>query len=237
MRTSVASNTPTQPTTSSAMVGERPVEDNSSSESRTSSVTSNIQAGDTCPKIARDDKLEGVVKDIVLRYDPEVAELVWDKIKGFLEYANPDELELSQGSHELSDICLLELEAFGLVPSSWEVTQCAPSSSSGESSSSTSDSGQAMSLSSSTVTRNGLGGSGPAKEVFSPSEGPTQQIKPQKKPGSSQSSNFRPFRCFHNAIYPAIFCVNPETRQKFRTCTGPGWKGMQHLKYPPQPSS
>jgi hypothetical protein len=231
--TSGAAITPTQPTASSAIASERSVEDNSSSESRTSSATSNIHAGDTRPKVAREDKFEGLIKDQVLRHDPEVAELVWNKTKGFLEYATPDDIELSYGSHELSDICLLELEAFGLVQSSWEVTECASSSSSGASSPPTSDFGQAR-ASSSSVTQSGLGGSGPAKEVFLSNEGPNQQIKSQKKPVTSQSSNFRAFRCFHNAIYPAIFCVNPETRQKFRTCTGPGWKAMQHLKYLPR---
>lgn len=62
-----------------------------------------------------------------------------------------------------------------------------------------------------------------------------QQTEPQKitfKTGFSQAGAGKvfAFRCFHNAIAPEIFCVNQDTRERFRTCMGPGWRSMQYLK-------
>lgn len=231
-RTTVASNTTIQPAVSSAMVAEQPVEDGNSSE--TTSATSNILASDADAKPDRYDKLEAFIKDEVLRYDPEVADLFYEKIKGILEYASPEDIEQPQGSHELSLLRLLELEAFQLVQPGGGATEYAGSSASGTSSPpSPSNFGQAIIPSSSSSNQNGPGSSAPARDRASPNEGSSQQTKRQKtnpKSIMSQSSKARAFRCFLNALYPAIFSVNQETLEKYRTCTGPGWSSMQHVR-------
>lgn len=208
-----------------------------SSDSPTSSGSSDTHARMITSRPERGDDLEYLIKDDVLRSDPEVADLVYIKIRGKLEYATPDEIEKPLGSHELSLLRLLELEAFGIVQPNGGVTAYAGSSSSGTSAPSrTSDSNQAIGASSSSASQNGSGGLVPVKDSASPNESPIQQTKSLKgssKSGTAQSPKARAFRCFHNAIYPAVFCVNGETLQKFRTCTGPGWKSMQHLKYVP----
>lgn len=38
------------------------------------------------------------------------------------------------------------------------------------------------------------------------------------------------FRCFHNALSPELFCVNQETREKYRPCMGPGWSSMRFVR-------
>jgi hypothetical protein len=203
-----------------------------SSDSPTSSGSSNTHARITISRPERGDKLECLVKDDVLRSDPEVADLVYNKIKGKLEYATPDDIEQPLGSHELSLLRLLELEAFGIVQPNGSFTAYAGSSSSG--SSAPSHSNQGIGASSSSASQNSSGGIVPIKDSASPNGSPIQQTKSQKgssKSGTAPSPKARAFRCFHNAIYPAVFCVNGETLQKFRTCTGPGWKSMQHLKY------
>jgi hypothetical protein len=228
----VASNI-AQPAVPSAVVVEQPVEDSNSSES--TSVTSNIPTSDADAKPARHDMLEALIKDDVLRYDPEVADLFYERIKGTLEYALPEHIEQPQGSHELSLLHLLELEAIGLVQPCGGATEYAGSLATGTSSSpSATSSGQALAQSSSPGNnKSGTGSSAPAKDRASTNEGSSQQTKRQKinpKSITSQSSKARAFRCFFNALYPSIFSVNQETLEKFRTCTGPGWSSMQHVR-------
>jgi hypothetical protein len=232
IRVSGPLNTPNRNEKSSAVVGDEPAEESNSSESHThsSSVTSNTYPVDTRPKVARANKMEELIKDKVLRHDPDVAELVFNGLSEILEYAPPDEIEIFQGSHEISELGLLELEAASLPQSNWEITECATSPGSDASSPPTTYLGQATTSSSSSVTQTGIGGSGSTNEASSSKDGPTQQIKTQRKSGASQSSKFRPFRCILNAIWPATFCARPEA-PRFRTCTGPGWKNMQHVKY------
>ena len=215
------------------MTVEQPGEDGNSSES--TSVTSNTHAHDADAKPNRHDKLEALIKDDVLRYDPEVADLFYEKIKGILEYASPEEIEQPQGSHELSLLHLIELEAVGLVQPSGGATEYDGSSATGTSSSpSAASSGQALVPSPSPGNnQGGTGNSAPAKDRASANEGSSQQTKRQKtnpKSIMSQSSKARAFRCFFNALYPSVFSVNQETLEKYRTCNGPGWSSMQHVR-------
>jgi hypothetical protein len=213
-------------------------DEGNSSSSPTSSITSNMQGRVATVKIERTDELEGLIKDEAFRSDPEVAELVYSKVKGRLEYATPNDIEQPVGSHELSLLRLLEPEAFGLVQPNGGSTAFAGSSASGTSApDGNPNCGPDAGASSSSANLGNSGALIPKKDLVSPNEGPTQQIKLQKNSSKPGASKARGFRCFHNALYPATFCVNEETHQKFRTCTGPGWKNMQHLKYVPNLTS
>lgn len=203
-------------------------EDGSSSESM-SSEASQAHEASASSNVERNDELESFIKDEVLRHDPAVAHLFYIRAKGILEYAKPDGIEQFQGSHELSLLRLLELESYGVVQPSGEFVTHAPASSSGApSSSSASISGQAAVPPLSDSTH---GGSSTSKRDRATPQGRlNQQNKSEKRKSStSQSYNSRGLRCIHNALYPAIFSVNEETREKYRTCTGPGWSSMQHV--------
>lgn len=41
-----------------------------------------------------------------------------------------------------------------------------------------------------------------------------------------------PLRCPHHAYLPTLFCVQNDTHsKKYRSCMGPGWNNINHLKY------
>ncbi|CZR69924.1 uncharacterized protein PAC_19825 [Phialocephala subalpina] len=58
------------------------------------------------------------------------------------------------------------------------------------------------------------------------------QSKSQKRTAkpSSHTSQKQLLKCPFNVISPAMFCANPETKQKYRACAGPGWNTVAHLK-------
>jgi hypothetical protein len=77
----------------------------------------------------------------------------------------------------------------------------------------------------------GSGGSNPTKSDNLPRDDPNQLVKSGVKSNSQQIHKPQLLRCIHNAIAPGIFSVNEVTLEKFRSCSGPGWNSIQHLKY------
>jgi len=221
-----------QPTSSHTMNEDEQVEDSGSSESPTSSTTSDTCGRNRTTKIERRDKLEAFIKDEVLRTDPEVAELFYEEIKGELEYTNSDDIERPHGGNELSLLHLIELEAFGIVQPSGAITSCA-STSSDKSPSPTSNFGQATVPASSSGSQSTSASTSTGKEITSNNGEPSQQVKSEQsnsKPGVSDRAKSRGLRCIHNALLPNIFCINQNTQQKFRSCPGPGYLSIQHVK-------
>ena len=225
-----------QPTAPSVAETDNPSENDSSSQSQTSSTVSDSSAGEKNEDDAESEtKLEDLVKNHVLRADPEVADLFLQAVDGQLEVASDDNIELLNDLTGLSLLRLLEL------PRSNETQGCpglrshAPSSSSGSSSSSSSSPDQGAAASSSSSGQLGSMASVPMNKGSSAFDGgPTQMLKVQKtstKSGSSHSAKTQPLRCIHNAQMPEMFCVNHETYERFRPCAGPGWNSIQHLKY------
>jgi hypothetical protein len=232
--TAEVSNAMAQPAVSSAMHNELLVEDGHSSESQTSSASSMaVGSGDTPPRIIYHDELEAFIKMDVLRSDPEVAAFFYEAVRGNLDYAKPEDIEQPQVNTELSLLHLLELEAFGLVEQTGAFTTYAPSSSSGTSSSpSASNAAQGIASSSSSTSQSEALSNTALQDSGSPDEASGQQTKQKStsKSGIPQSGKAFAFRCFHNALSPDIFCVNQDTREKYRPCIGPGWSSMQHLR-------
>jgi hypothetical protein len=211
--------------TSSTMAGGHLIENEGSSDSSISSETS-VPAQLTDKDVPRRDALEAYIKDDVLRSDPMVADFLYEAIKGTMELATSDDINIPESRTEFSLIELLPLEAFGFIGCTEAVTT--------HGSSSITDSSSGIFPSSSS---NGHGGSsrGPdaAKEMNSPDESQTPQMKRQKfspKSGKLQSNRAFNFRCIHNALAPEIFCVNEDTKERFSACQGPGCSSIAHLK-------
>lgn len=205
-----------------------------SSQSKRSSEVSDSGSGE--PRGNYSNKLEALIKDDVLRADPEVAEIFFQSVNGLLECASPDDIGVAEEIGEVSLLHLLELEAFGLVQQTGAMTTCAPSSTSNASSSSKGSSSSASRQSQGERSASS-GGSGDGSARLPASNGGErgsyQPVNPKRnnpKAGSSESNHIRRFRCIHNALLPEVFCVNALTQERFRPCMGPGWTSMQHLK-------
>jgi hypothetical protein len=225
-----------QPTAPSVAETDNPSENDSSSQSQTSSTVSDSSTGEKNEDEAQSEtELEDLVKNHVLRTDPEVAELFLRAVEGQLEVASDDNIEQLDDLIGLSLLRLLELPCSNETQDFPGLRSHAPSSSSGSSSSSSSSPDQGAATSSSSSGQLGSTGSVPMNRGSSAlSGGPTQMLKGQKtstKSGSSRSAKPQPLRCIHNALMPEMFCVNHETCERFRPCAGPGWNSIQHLKY------
>jgi hypothetical protein len=109
-----------------------PESDGQSTEgnSRPSSHVSDTDATYESKKANHDDKLEALIKDDVLRTNPDVADVFYEAVKDELEYSSPEYPEKVEGSHEFSLLDLLELEAFDLVQHSGAPTERPASSTS-----------------------------------------------------------------------------------------------------------
>jgi hypothetical protein len=104
-------------------------EGDGSTNSRPSSHISDTGATYRNKKASHDNKLEALIKDDVLRTDPQVADLFYQAVKDKLEYSAPEYPEGLEGIHEFSLLELLELEAFDLVQHSGVNTERPASSS------------------------------------------------------------------------------------------------------------
>lgn len=225
-----------QPTAPSVAGTDNPSENGTSSQSQTSSTVSDSSEGEKDEDETHSEtKLENLVKNHVLRTDPEVADLFLRAVDGQLEVASGDNIEQLDDLSGLSLLHLLELPRSGSTQDFAGLTSHAQSSSSGSSSSSSSNPDQGPGASSPSNGQLGSSGGVPMNRGSSgPGEGPSQRLKGQKtsaKSGSSQGAKTQPLRCIHNALIPEVFCVNHETHERFRACAGPGWSSIQHYKY------
>lgn len=222
-----------QPTAPSVMETDHPsTEGDSSSKSQTSSSISETSTDDKDEDNTQPgNKLEDLVKNHVLRADPEVAQLFLSAVGDQLEYASNEDIEHLEDCTGFSVLHLLGLPRSSDAQDCPGLTTYAPSSSSGSSSSSP---GHGVAASSSPNGQIGSSGGGAqARDSSAPGGAPSQMIKGQKtstKSGASNSTKTQPLRCFHNALISEVFCVNHETQERFRACAGPGWSSIQHLK-------
>lgn len=127
------SNTPSrtsQDAPSSIMDLNRPsTEGDKSSDSKSASDTSDASEKRTTP--SRRTGLERLIKDDVLRsYPPEVAEYLYQAVKGKLECASIDDLPQRDGDSEFSLLELLELQSLRPVVPSYGFTSASYRSSS-----------------------------------------------------------------------------------------------------------
>ncbi|KUJ15193.1 uncharacterized protein LY89DRAFT_106137 [Mollisia scopiformis] len=227
-------------------------EGDKSSDSKSLSETSDLSEKGMRP--SRRTRLERLIKDDVLRSSPpEIAEYVYQAVKGKLECASLDDIPQRDANGELSLLELIELQALTSVTSSpkgfQETYSCpskigpqgminaSPTIISHSPSSSTSTSGitpLAPGNSQTEGASSSLGGlSHESPTSFQKSDkGSDPQNKAQKSNGKSapHSNLQQQLRCPFNAMKPAIFCANPDTKQKYRVCAGPGWNTVSHLK-------
>lgn len=214
----------------SAMKTDDPSSD--SSDSQTSSTASKSSAADKNESNSQSgNKLEHLVKNQVLRSDPDVAELFLRTVAGKLEFASHDDMEQPADCTGLSLLHLLELAGSNKTQECPGLVTYTSSSDSSSSSSVSPDAGAAPSSSGGELS--GSGGSALTRDNSASDGNPTQLLKGQKtstKSGGSQPPKFYPLRCVHNALSPEVFSVNHETQERFRPCAGPGWSSIQHLK-------
>ncbi|KAG9237273.1 hypothetical protein BJ875DRAFT_454239 [Amylocarpus encephaloides] len=207
----------------------------SSSLSQTSSKVSDSAAREATPN-KDPNTLEGVLND-ELRTEPAVAKLLYRSLVGKLEYAPPGaEVHIFDDGNSHSILSLLTIRDPRPIKHRGAFTY-APTTASGSSysSSSKSPTGAKASLS-------GSGSSG-GKGLTSSNDGSgkdtandgihgqsTKQQKSKTKSNASTSNNIQSLRCFHNISLPETFCVNHKTRDRFRSCGGPGFNNIQRLR-------
>ena len=208
-----------------------PIDGDNSSQSQVS-----IQAIDSAVEIPDHGgtlhTLQGVLSS-VLKTDPAVARLMLEQLKGQLEWA-PSNFALDINS-SLSVLSLSNMEETDSLHHNRKLT-CLSSSDSDSTSSLTNRSGgMNMSLSSSgdSGIDSGSMGSKDARTGFPDGRSLGQSTRESRMQSRSQistsNSKAHSLRCFHNVLQPAVFCTNHQTREKYRTCAGPGWD-IAHLK-------
>jgi len=212
-----------------------PVDGGSSSQSNSSSQVA-VYGDETSVQGEAPNKLLGVLNS-VLKTDPAVAKLMHEKLQGLLEWA-PSSTDLNINS-SVSALSLLNIKDPSPLHHHGNFTYSASSdASSSSSSSSTTSSSGGVNKSLSSSGNNGSGGnkslgSGNTARGSGDSGGQGQSTRePKTKPKSNifaSDNKAHSLRCVHNVLQPAIFCTNHQTREKYRTCAGPGWD-ITHLK-------
>jgi hypothetical protein len=211
-----------------------PTEGDRSSQSQHSSAISDSRRSDRDEDNDHCNRLEDLIKKDVLRTDPEVAELLFQALDGKIECASPNRSAQFEDSGEFSLLLLLGVQDSSIIHHSGTMTTHMVSSSSSSSSSSASASDQASVPTSSSNRQSRASKDSPADGGGLPPRKDGRQLIKQRndnaRSGSVEYNKPQLFRCFHNALAPDMFCVNHDTREKFRACAGPGWKTIHHLK-------
>ena len=172
--------------------------------------------------------LEDVIKTILT--DDEVAAIVFRALDGKLECAPLNVNDNFEGSN-LSLLDLLELQYSTPIQNSEAFTTYAPSSSTQSQVNFHGSSGFADASSSGQNSNQGNNSVGQNPPQDNRTQGRlTKQQNRNAQPAATEASKIYLFRCIHNALHPAIFCANHETKKKYATCAGPGWNTIQHLK-------
>ncbi|KAL3422034.1 hypothetical protein PVAG01_06190 [Phlyctema vagabunda] len=207
-----------------------PNESSSNSDSSSQSLESRAHNDEDEEGTIEKETLEHFIKKVALITDPNLADFIFHELDGQVEYIPPSHLEQIEDATHLT-----LLEHFMLQrPISGPFTTYAPSSTSSENVSSGSSSSGIGGESSSSSNSRGVGQQNkPSGKDKSTQQGPGQPVNMQKKSNKSnyaKPTNILLLRCIYNALMPEIFCVNNETREKYRPCAGPGYKSIQHLK-------
>jgi hypothetical protein len=216
---SEASSNRSNPVAPSFSGTEQPSTEGGGSSSHPSS-----EASESEPRKIRESSVDDALRSIIdqaLRPDTEVAEILFNDLKGRLECAAPNSHDHFEDSG-LSLFRLLELQDTKPIENSRAFTTYAPSSSSGSSSSASSGGGFGDSggnPSSSSNARNTSGDNTGGRGTYNSSDDNnfghlTEQQQNVSRQTTSQAAKVTPFRCIHNALHPEIFRVTPETRKK-----------------------
>ena len=193
------------------------------SESHNSSTTQKVQANHCDDELEDDGGLKSLIKKHTA--SPKVAKELYEKVCGILEYAPQQSICSLKRIEKLSLLDALELDTCY-----YACTNSDDSSSKPSSSSSTFNAASGSNPSPNKhASGPGNGSNGIANDNITEITALTEVIAAETRSRSGKAQ-FQ-FRCPHHAYLPDLFRVNYGTSTRYRSCMGPGWNSIHHLRY------
>jgi len=205
------------------MGGGNPSSEDSESSSHNSSTSQKAQANHC------DDELEddGGLKSLIKKHTagPKVAKDLYEKVYTILEYAPQQTICSLKRIESLSLLDALELDNCYHACTNSDEPSSKPSSSSSTFNAASGSCSSPNKL---------LGGSGNGAND-NRTDNVTEiteltEVIAAETHSRSGKAQFQ-FRCPHHAYLPQLFRVNHGTSTKYRSCMGPGWNSIHHLRY------